>query len=264
MNRFFFAAITIVLFVINVQAQDTLYIYKTGLVVSKYSVNQIDSMNFTPPKTGTVADIDGNVYHWITIGSQKWLVENLKTTRYCNGESISNVTDVTSWTNSNFAAWCDYDNSASNGTKYGHLYNWYAVFDTRKIAPSGCHVASDADWTTLQNYLISNGFNYDGITTGNKIGKSLASTSDWRTCTVIGAVGNDLTKNNKSGFTALSAGYRWSDGTFTTIGDYSTWWSTTESSTTYAWGRFLNYDFYYLNRDQCKKNYGFSVRCLKD
>ena len=92
----------------------------------------------------TVKDIDGNVYHTVTIGTQIWMVENLKTTKYRNGDGIPNVTDNTQWGNLTTWAYCNYNNDAANGTKYGKLYNWYAVNDSRNIAPTGWHVPTDA------------------------------------------------------------------------------------------------------------------------
>src|SRR5574344_55140 len=86
----------------------------------------------------TVTDIDGNVYHTITIGTQTWMVENLKVSKYNDGTAIPNVTDATAWAALTTGAYCDYNNDVANGTKYGHLYNWYAV-NTGKLAPSGWH-----------------------------------------------------------------------------------------------------------------------------
>ena len=132
-------------------AQDTLYIYKGGAVVSKRAVAQIDSITFTAPSplAGTFQDIDGNIYHTVTIGTQTWMLENLKTTKFRNGESIPNVTDNAAWAGLTSAAWCDYDNSASNGNIFGHLYNWYAATDSRNIAPAGWHVPTLAEWDIL-------------------------------------------------------------------------------------------------------------------
>ena len=96
-----------------------------------------------------VKDIDGNVYHTVTIGTQVWMVENLKVTKYRDGTPIPNKTDATEWGSLTTGAYCDYDNTVSNSTIYGKLYNWYAVNDWRNIAPTGWHVPTDAEWTTL-------------------------------------------------------------------------------------------------------------------
>jgi len=215
----------------------------------------------------TVTDIDGNVYHTIKIGTQTWMVENLKTTRYRDGEAIGTTTPATKDISSESSPkyqWA-YNGDESNASKYGRLYTWYAVNDSRNIAPAGWHVASDAEWATLENYLIANGYNYDGSTTsGNKIAKSLAATTDWYSGSGTGTIGNDLTKNNSSGFTALPGGYRLNGGSFGNVGSYGYWWSSTEDITTLAWARYLYYGTSHLGRGNHLKSYGFSVRCVRD
>ncbi|HEY5508784.1 MAG TPA: fibrobacter succinogenes major paralogous domain-containing protein [Paludibacter sp.] len=252
------------LFTINsVTAQDSIYVYKAGVVVTKKAITDIDSLSFkyTAPPSGTVKDIDGNVYHWITIGTQKWLVENLKTTKFRTGEDISNITENAAWISATFAAYCNYDNDVTNGLKYGRLYNWYAVNDSRNIAPVGCHVASDAEWTILENYLIANGGNYDGTFIENKIAKALSATTDWRTTDE-----GDLSTNNFSGFTALPAGYRGNDGgAFYYLGTDTDWWTSTEYDADNAYCRFIAYGFSDERRSvSSKQQFGFSVRCIKD
>jgi len=251
-----------------ISAQDTLYVYKSGAVISKCAVNDLDSMSFTysPPETGTATDIDGNVYHWISIGTQKWMVENLKVTKYCTGESISNVTDATAWRNATFGAWCDYNNNSSNGVKYGHLYNRVAIMDSRKIAPVGWHIPSDDDWNLLQNYLIASGYNYDVTTSGNKIAKSLASQTDWTINSTLGCPGNNLINNNSTGFTGLPGGKRLdTDGTFTGTGSYAYWWSTTRGGAGDTRGRSILNNVVSLNLDMYSSSLpGLSVRCIKD
>lgn len=101
----------------------------------------------------TVTDIDGNTYKTIQIGNQRWMAENLKVTRYRNGTAIPTVTSNTDWFNLTTGAYCNYDNSTSDAAIYGRLYNWYAVNDSRNIAPTGWHVPSDEEWKTLEKYL---------------------------------------------------------------------------------------------------------------
>jgi len=223
--------------------------------------------SFTAQNTdNTVTDIDGNVYHTVTIGNQTWMVENLKTTRYRNGEFIGTTTpatkDIYSETTPRYQ-WAYYG-VESYVAKYGRLYTWYAATDTRKLAPAGWHLPTDAEWTTLETYLIANGYNYDGTTTGNKIAKALAATTDWNTYTETGTIGDDLTKNNSSSFTALSGGYRYYNGTFYSIGYTGNWWSSTENYTTTARGRILFHSRADLGRDIGGKRDGRSVRCIKD
>ena len=149
--------------------------------------------------------------------------------------------------------------------KFGALYNWYAV-DTKKLAPKGWHVPTDAEWTILQNYLIANGYNWDGTTTGNKIAKSIAAKTDWQTHANPGAIGNDLAKNNRSGFSALPGGFRVDDnGIFLSIGFNGVWWSAMEFDVSIAYYRYLFNGFDVLGRDIFSfKSGGFSVRLLRD
>src|ERR1035437_6837240 len=151
----------------------------------------------------TVTDKDGNVYHTVTIGTQTWMAENLKTTQYNDGTSIPYVTDNTAWSILSTPAYCWYSNDAATyKNKYGALYNWYTV-NTGKLAPTGWHVPTDAEWTTLTNYVTAN------LGTSLNVAKALAATTDWTIDTYdAGAIGNDLSKNNSTGFSALPGGYR--------------------------------------------------------
>jgi uncharacterized protein (TIGR02145 family) len=215
--------------------------------------------------TGTVTDIDGNIYTTVKIGNQVWTVENLRTTKYNDGTPIPLVTDSAAWKALTTPGYCYYNNTtnADSIKKYGALYNWYVV-NTKKLAPKGWHVPTDAEWTTLENYLIANGYNWDGTTTGNKIAKSMAAKTDWETDVSVGTIGNDLTKNNKSGFSALPGGCRVFDGPFILIGRYGHWWSATEFVASVAYFRYLFCVNRYLGRDNIIKSSGFSVRLLRD
>ena len=214
-------------------------------------------------------DVDGNTYEFITYGDQTWSVENAKMETYRDGTAIPQVTDGTEWTNLTTGAWCYYNNDSTKGK----LYNWYAVMgihDTdpntpnKEFAPEGWHVPTDAEWTTLENYLIANGYNYDGTTTGNKIGKAMASTTGWNSSTNTGAVGNDQSLNNSSGFNALPEGYRHYDGLFFYEGIYAYFWSSVEYNTPNAWTRYLDFDSSALNRRTNDKPFGFPVRFVRD
>jgi len=213
---------------------------------------------------GSVTDKDGNTYKTVKIGDQWWMAENLKVTRYPNGDAIPHVTDNTAWANlgdnNTDDAYCFYNNDESLG--YGALYTYAAAKDA---CPTGWHLPSDAEWTELENYLIVNGYNYDGTTSGNKIGKSLASTSGWNSSDDVGAVGNNQSSNNTTSFTALPGGGRHDGyGTFCSVGYLGYWWSSTEYSSSHAYYRYL-YDYYaYVSRSNYGKSNGFSVRCLRD
>jgi uncharacterized protein (TIGR02145 family) len=213
-----------------------------------------------------VADVDANIYSTVRIGSQVWMGENLKTTKYKNGTDIPLITDNTAWSNLITPGYCWYSNDAATyKATFGALYNWYTV-NTGNLCPAGWHVPTDAEWTTLENYLIANGFNYDGTTTGNKYAKALASTTLWSSSTNAGAVGNTdyPVKRNSTGFTGLPGGTRDITGIFGLCGYYGYWWSATESNATNAWSRYLSFIYDYVYRYSFDKKFAFSVRCVKD
>jgi len=143
------------------------------------------------------------------------------------------------------------------------LYNWYTV-NTGKLAPTGWHVPTDAEWTALGNYLTANGYNYDGSTSGDYYAKSLAATTSWTIdpYTEAGAIGHNLSKNNSTGFSALPGGYR--DYGFVLTGDYCHWWSATENDTTNALDRIMVFDSNSLDQSYDDKELGSSVRCIRD
>jgi uncharacterized protein (TIGR02145 family) len=207
----------------------------------------------------TVKDIDGNIYHTVTIGTQVWMVENLKTTKYRNGDPIPNYTDDNEWRTLLIGAFCNYDNNSDNCATYGNLYNWYAVEDSRNIAPIGWHVPTDEEWTTLENYVAAN------LGISGSVAKALASTIIWTSINTSGAIGNDLTKNNSTGFTALPGGIRSNIGVFNLIRRYGFWWSSTEDNSTNAFCQSMYYGGSNLgDYSSGSKENGFSVRCLKD
>ena len=214
---------------------------------------------------GTVSDVDGNVYRTIVIGNQEWTVENWRSTKYNDGTDIPLVTDNGTWYGLSTAAYCWYNDDIGNKHPYGALYNWYVVAPSnpKELAPEGWRVPTDADWSALENYLIAHGYNYDGTTSGNKIGKSMAA-GVWTGTSNTGAVGNNLSLNNKSGFSALAGGYRFYNGIFTYQSNYGYWWSATEIDASYACLRYLYYYNSNLGRYYHYKRYGFSVRLVRD
>ncbi|MBN2105082.1 carboxypeptidase regulatory-like domain-containing protein [bacterium] len=211
----------------------------------------------------TVTDIDGNVYRTIKIGSQWWIAENFKVTNYRNGEAIPKVTNNTTWAVST-AARCAYDNNETIADTYGYLYNWCAVVDSRNIAPEGWHVPTDEEWKELEMYLGMSQSEADDTGSrgrGTYIGSKLAGRAHlWND----GSLEN-IDAFGVSGFSALPAGYRSSgDGGFGALGRGAYFWSSPESSTYYAWHRYLSYTNSGVNRLRSNLESGFSVRLIRD
>jgi uncharacterized protein (TIGR02145 family) len=196
----------------------------------------------------TITDIDGNVYHTVTIGTQTWTVENLRTTKYSDGVSIPNVSDDNTWNFLDSGAYCDYNNTPSNAAKYGRLYNWFAAVSTHNLAPAGWHVATDADWATLTAYLGG-----DNIA-GGKLKE--AGTGNWSS--------PNTGATNETGFTAIPAGYRNLDGSFSPVGAVAQWWCASEFSLGRGLYRSMTYDGNNVSGGNYIKSSGFSIRCVKD
>jgi len=250
---------TFISYITELAASTTYYVraYANNTSGTAYgNTYQISTLIATPK----VTDIDGNVYQTVTIGTQTWMVENLKTTHYRNGDAIASVTDNAAWARLSTGAWCDYYNYAANGTKYGKLYNWYTVADSRNIAPVGWHVPTDAEWTTLTNYVSI----HLGISPN--IAKALAAKTDWKVDDETGAIGCNLTLNNSTGFSALPGGERnYFNSTYDNLSNFGYWWSANETSLSQAWYRDLGYYFMGIGSlDDNYKSYGFSVRCVRD
>lgn len=195
-----------------------------------------------------VKDTDGNIYNTVTIGTQVWMTENLKTTRYNDGTIIPLVTDNTAWSNLITPGYCWYKNDEPTyGDTYGALYNWHTVA-TGNLCPLGWHVPADKEWTDLSNYLG------DVSVAGGKMKET--GTTHWNSPN-IGAT-------NETGFTALPGGNRDISGNFNYIGYYGYWWSATAQNATYALPRYLSYDTSSVDEFPNDKKSGFSVRCVKD
>ncbi len=207
----------------------------------------------TDSQTETVTDIDGNVYHTVIIGTQTWLIENLKTTSYNDGTPIPNVTDDLVWRNLTTSAYCIYKNSSSNNAKYGKLYNWHAV-NTGKLAPKGWHVPTKDEWATLNDYVST----HTGIS--GTVGKALATSTMWSDYSFAATIGNDKKKNNSTGFSAMPGGVR--TGNFIVIGMFGGWWTSTENVNN-AYSKNLSWNSGTLNDEISDKASGLSVRCIK-
>ena len=217
------------------------------------------SINFTAAGTPVgkfsdcIKDIDGNVYKTVTIGTQTWMAENLKVSKYSDGSTIPNITDDTLWENNTTGAWSYYNNDVANNAKYGKLYNWYAVSKTsngnKNVCPLGWHVPTNAEWTVLTDYLGG-----DSIVGGKM--KEVGTTS-WNS--------PNTGATNTSLFSAIPVGLRDPAGDYGGIvGYYWMSWSSTESETSNAWFRGLVFNDGGADRSATEKGVGCSVRCLKD
>jgi uncharacterized protein (TIGR02145 family) len=179
---------------------------------------------FGQPLQDTVVDFDGNVYHTVKIGTQIWMVENLKVTHYRNGDPIPVMTNDSMWGELTNAAYCDYNNYPPNSKIYGKLYNFYAVSSKRNLAPKGWHVPTEKEWETLEITLgmtkdtASKCFGFRGTTEGGQLKET--DTIHWK--------GANIGATNSSGFTALPGGSRGSSGKFVNMGKIGYWWTSTD------------------------------------
>ncbi|MBK6833958.1 MAG: fibrobacter succinogenes major paralogous domain-containing protein [Bacteroidetes bacterium] len=237
----------------------------TNYFVRAYAINSIDtaygnqvtfttsnnSNNILNPNLsyGSFTDAEGNTYATIQIGSQVWMAENLKVTKYRNGDPIANVTDDIQWSNLTTGAYSNYNNNTNNGATYGKLYNWFAVSDSRNICPVGWHIPDKTEWTTLLT-------NIGGYPTG---GGKMKSTGllFWQS--------PNLDATNESGFSALPGGTRTELGVSLDIGKRGYWWSTSEGLTPpWAYTMYLFYNAGNASAPSLYKKCGLSVRCVKD
>jgi len=179
----------------------------------------------------------------VIIGNQVWMTKNLNVETYRNGDIIPQVQDSTAWANLTTGAWCYYDNDSSNGEKYGKLYNWYAVNDSRGLAPKGWHIPDEEEWFQLTDYLGGE----------SEAGDKMKSRSGWY---------DDGNGTNSSGFSGLPGGTRTSWGRF--FDGKGAWWSSSKGDEHYAWYRYLYSYGDDIQRDAVFKEDGLYVRCVKD
>ena len=226
---------------------------------------------------GTATDQEGNTFEWINYGNQVWAIENVKVVTYRDGTPIPQVTDATEWGSLTTGAWCYYNNDPTKQK----LYNWYAIAgihdaaslsdasQRKEFAPEGWHVPTDAEWTILEEYLIENGYNYDGATEGNKIAKSIASNTGWTNSNGVGCVGYEQSTNNTSGFNALPVGYRWlldsRDYIFSGEGEISSFWTSSgDFQYRFAEQNFINYNLRHIGGIGQRMRWGIPVRLVTD
>ncbi len=223
---------------------DTLVIGNNSVVVPGISAAN-------PPALYTmgsgVSDIDGNTYTSIIINGQEWMQQNLAVTKYRNGDPIPTGLSDATWEGTASGAYAIYNNDAPNNAIYGKLYNWFAVNDSRGVCPTGWHVPSDAEWTTLA-------INLGGSSVA---GGKMKATTGWNS--------PNTGATNESGFTALPGGNRYYSGSYGNIDIYCYLWSSTQLDDVVAWSRGLNYNYTDLDRNYGgRKQDGFSVRCVRD
>lgn len=218
----------------------------------------------------SVTDRDGNTYNTVQIGNQCWMKENLRTTKYSDGTSISQGSS----TSTTVAYWYYPNNSSSNKTTYGLLYNWPAVMrnstsssanpsGVQSVCPTGWHVPSDDEWKQMEMAMGMSQSDADNTMWRGDIAAMLSGDAGWYSSSNSNAAGNlSTTDRNLSGFSALPAGgYNGSYGDF---GEYADFWTATERSSSGAWRRGLGYNVSGVYRYENLKSYGFSVRCVKD
>jgi uncharacterized protein (TIGR02145 family) len=195
---------------------------------------------------GTVTDIDGNVYKTVKIGTQVWMKENLKVSRYQNGDPIPTNLSDNEWEKTTSGAFAIYDNKPINDSIYGKLYNWYSVVDKRSLCPVGWHVPSDHEWGVLE------------ISLGGRdvAGGKMKATTGWRS--------PNTGASNESSFSGLPGGYRNSGGGYNSGSEYGYWWSSMQNSSSSAWDRNLYHSTVFSGRYDDDREFGFSIRCIKD
>ena len=228
----------------------------TTYYVRAYAINSTDTafgteINFNTlnsgGSSGVVTDIDGNAYDTVVIGTQIWLKQNLKTTKFSNGNPISLITDATQWSNVDTAAYTNFNNSTANPSNYGKLYNYYVVSDTRKVCPIGWHVPTLPEWNVLITYLGGS------TVAGGKLKE--IGTTNWLT--------PNTGASNSSNFTALPAGKRGSTGSFTASGESTSFWTATITSNRGIY-ESLNFDQANIVESDHSFRNGLSIRCIKD
>jgi uncharacterized protein (TIGR02145 family) len=232
-------------------------------------------MNPDSLMTDTFTDLrDGHVYGAIKLGEQWWMKENLSYLPAVFPSSEGSMTAPRYYVYDFAGFSIDSAKSTIHFPVYGVLYNWPAAADTteenpdssvvRGACPEGWHLPGEHEWDELEQFLITNGYNCDSTLSEDKTAMSLAANENWRTSPVKGSPGFFPENNNRSGFSALSGGRRDPEGIFTSITSNGYWWTSKENGTSHAWFRSLNYYYNNLSRYHFSKEYGFSVRCVRD
>lgn len=212
----------------------------------------------------TVTDIDGNIYNVVTIGNQCWMKENLKVSKYRNGQPIVTNLSNNQWLNTTSGAYAIQDNNPANNDIYGKLYNWYTIADPRGLCPSSWHIPTDSEWKTLVKALDPQADTSSFYTPSQIAGGLMKTTGTLQAGTGLWENPN-YGATNSSDFTGLPGGYRDHSGHFQSIGYSGIWWTSTEYSTLEAFTYGTRHDYEYLGRGlYINYHAGFSVRCVRD
>lgn len=207
----------------------------------------------------TITDIDGNIYNVISIGGKCWTKENLKTTKYRNGDNISTNLSDADWSNATSGAFAINSNDMANESKYGKLYNYYAVADSRGLCPTGWHVPSNSEFNLLLKGI-------DPQADTSCVNMCIISQTAADALKEIGIThwANAGNSTNSSGFTGLPGGYRYKDGTYNNSSIYAYWWSSTRFSTTDCLPLTVAAFASYVPIGPDDQHSGYSVRCIAD
>jgi uncharacterized protein (TIGR02145 family) len=206
---------------------------------------------------GTMTDQEGNEYKTIQIGNQVWMAENLRVTKYNNGVSLTNVTANSQWETFSSGAYASYENKTTNDCPYGKLYNWFAVFNTQNICPTGWHVPTDIEWNGMMAFLDQSFIPTNNVIQSLIAGGKMKSTGIqyWQT--------SNTAATNNSGFSGLPGGERTDDGEFISINTRGYWWAKL-SNIDNLWNLTLFNNNGNVNRESVQQEVGASVRCVKD
>ena len=230
------------------------YSFRTFIIIVSYSIVMISCNN---KNNASIEKIQQNKNLTVKIGSQIWATQNLDITTFRNGDDIPAAKTDEEWRKAEKEkkpAWCYYNNDSENGEKYGKLYNWYAVNDSRGLAPKGYHVPSSLEWESLVTNLGGKN-SADGKIT-DTAGKKLKSKNGWL------EEGNGT---NESGFFGVPGGARYDFGSFDNIGYTAIWWTSTQQEVTIGLNSIVWYADNYVNTDNTNgPGAGLSVRCIKD
>lgn len=214
------------------------FLFVLTISMSSCSKENSKSLNF-----GSVSDKEGNIYKTIEIGNQTWMAEDLNSTMFSNGDPVANLVDNTEWSSSVSGAYCHI------GGRYdGKFYNWYAISDPRNLCPTGWHIPDNTDWNTLFEFVGTSG------TAAPKLKEvGIYNWNEWKNV-----------NTNETGFSALPTGGRYNNGSYNGVGMGVAYWSKTEASSneSYTWKLVVNSTVF--ENQKRPKDYGFSVRCVKD